>query len=183
MKEEKLNAEEMSEDKVTQASSEAEASASEPEAEDELQKLIEERDQLKDQLLRTMAEYDNYKRRTKREKEQLYTDSVSDVVTAFLPVMDNLERALIACEQTEGKEALALAEGVRLIGRQADETLAKLGVEEIEAEGIPFDPNIHNAVAQVEDDQYEEGTVVDVLAKGYKRGEWVIRHAVVRVAK
>lgn len=145
--------------------------------------LEAERDELKDQLLRTVAEYDNYKRRTKREKEQLYTDSVSDVVTAWLPVIDNLERALEACENTEGDEAAALAEGVKMIARQIEDTMTKLGVEEIPADGEMFDPNLHHAVMQVEDDEAEEGRIVDVLAKGYRRGDRVIRHSVVRVAK
>ena len=149
------------------------------------EKLLEteqERDELNDQLLRTVAEFENFKRRTKREKDQLYTDSVSDVLKEWLPVLDNLERALEVCEKAETDEAVALGEGISLIYRQAGETLKKLGVEVIEAEGQPFDPQFHNAVAQVESDVYEEGTVVDVLAKGYKRGEWVIRHSVVRVA-
>lgn len=147
-----------------------------------LAKAVQERDELNDQLLRTIAEYENFKRRSKREKDQLYTDSVSDVLKEWLPVIDNLERALEACEQTESEEGASLAEGIRLIYRQVGDTLAKLGVEVIEAEGQPFDPVYHNAVAQVASDEHEEGTVVDVLAKGYKRGEWVIRHSIVRVA-
>lgn len=152
------------------------------EAADQLAEVTQERNELKDQLLRTLAEYDNYKRRSKREKEQLYTESVSDVLKEWLPVIDNLERALEACEQVQSDEGQALADGVKLIYRQVEDTLNKLGVEVIPALGEPFDPELHNAVAQVESENYEEGIVADVLAQGYKRGDRVIRHSVVRVA-
>lgn len=136
----------------------------------------------REQGLRLMAEYENYRRRSRQEKEQLYTTSVSDVCSAWLPVLDNLERAVAAFRSLEGEEAQKAAEGVELVLRQAEGVLKKLGVEEIPAEGLAFDPEVHDAVLHVADADRSESEIVEVLQKGYRRGERVLRHSTVKVA-
>ena len=131
----------------------------------------------KDQFLRLAAEYDNYRKRTAKEKESLWTDAKADTVQAFLPVYDNLERAL---KQETADEAYK--KGVEMIMSQLKEVFAKLGVTEIEAEGKPFDPNLHNAVMHIEDENLGENTVAQVFQAGFMLGEKVIRFAMVQVA-
>lgn len=131
---------------------------------------------LKDQLLRTMAEYDNFRKRTVREKEALRADIITNVTSDFLPVMDNLLRALEApCTDDNYKN------GVQMIFDSFMATLGKLGVEEIESDGAVFDPSLHQAVQRVEDDSLESGTVAKTFAKGYKINDKVIRFAMVAV--
>ena len=133
--------------------------------------------EMKEQLLRTMAEYDNFRKRTAREKEALRAEIITNVVSKFLPVMDNLERALNAdCSDENYKN------GVKMIYDSFMETLTNLGVEEIQSDGAAFDPNLHQAVHRVEDSDKESGTVVQTFAKGYKIGDKVIRFAMVAVA-
>ena len=131
----------------------------------------------KDQFLRLAAEYDNYRKRTAKEKENLWTDAKADTVQAFLPVYDNLERAL---KQETADEAYK--KGVEMTMNQLKEVFAKLGVTEIEAEGKPFDPNLHNAVMHIEDENFGENTVAQVFQAGFMLGEKVIRFAMVQVA-
>ena len=131
----------------------------------------------KDQFLRLAAEYDNYRKRTAKEKENLWTDAKADTVQAFLPVYDNLERAL---KQETADEAYK--KGVEMTMSQLKEVFAKLGVTEIEAQGKPFDPNLHNAVMHIEDENLEENTVAQVFQAGFMLGEKVIRFAMVQVA-
>ena len=131
----------------------------------------------KDQFLRLAAEYDNYRKRTAKEKENLWTDAKADTVQAFLPVYDNLERAL---KQETADEAYK--KGVEMIMSQLKEVFAKLGITEIEAQGKPFDPNLHNAVMHIEDENLEENTVAQVFQAGFMLGEKVIRFAMVQVA-
>lgn len=141
--------------------------------EDEISKELEE---TKDQLLRTMAEYDNFRKRTAREKEALRNEIISNVTSKFLPVMDNLERALSAdCTDENYKN------GVKMISDSFSETLSGLGVEVIESDGAAFDPSCHQAVQRVSDGDAESGTIVQTFAKGYKIGDKVIRFAVVAV--
>ncbi len=137
-----------------------------------------EMERQKDLLLRTAAEYDNYRKRTAREKESAYTDATSDAVQEFLPVADNLERAL------EQKDCPAedLRKGVEMVLRQMQDALKKLGVAEMGKEGEPFDPAVHSAVAHVEDKSLGENTVTKVFRKGYRIGGKVVRHAMVQVA-
>ncbi len=131
----------------------------------------------KDQLLRTMAEYDNFRKRTAREKEALRADIIADVTSKFLPVMDNLERALSAeCSDENYKN------GVQMIYDSFTETLKNLGVEEIASDGEKFDPNLHQAVHREDNADAESGTVIKTFAKGYTIGGRVIRFAVVSVA-
>lgn len=139
-------------------------------------KLKNELDAAKDRLLRLSAEYENYRNRTSKEKEGIYTDACSDVINEMLPTLDNLERASAA----EGS-AEDLKKGVEMVMKQFVNSLTKLGIEEIPCDA-GFDPNLHNAVMHVEDESYEENEIVEVLQKGYKRGNKVLRHSMVKVA-
>ncbi len=132
--------------------------------------------ELYDKYLRNIAEFDNYKKRTQKEKDEIYSIAKADVVTSLLPVIDNFERA-----EKFSKDA-GVEEGMALIKKQFAEFLKKIGVEEIEAEMKPFDPNFHNAVLHEDKEDIPENTVVEVLQKGYILGEKVIRHAMVKVA-
>lgn len=132
--------------------------------------------ELNDKYLRLLAEYDNFRRRSKQEKESLYAQSIQDVVASFLPVIDNLERALPLILDEENKK------GIDMVLRQANEALTKFEVEEIEALGKTFDPNLHSAILHIEDDTYGEQEIVEVFEKGYKRGSNVLRHSIVKVA-
>ena len=140
-------------------------------------KLAAELAQVKDQLLRTMAEYDNHRKRTAKEKLELRADIISNVVSEFLPVMDNLERAL-AAECTDGN----YKQGVQMIYDSFMATLTKLGVSEIESDGADFDPQLHQAVQRVDEEGVESGKVAKTFAKGYKINDKVIRFAMVAVA-
>lgn len=131
-------------------------------------------------LQRTAAEFDNYKKRTAREKEALYNDAVSDVVLAFLPVFDNMERAFCASEKDECPQSLK--EGIELVSKQMKGILKNFGVEEITAVGKEFDPQLHNAVMHVEDDSCGHNLVVEEFQKGYILKDKVIRHSMVKVA-
>lgn len=143
---------------------------------DENEKLNNELETLKDRLVRTIAEYDNYRKRTAKEKEGIYTDACEDVLKQMLPVLDNLERALAADGSIED-----LKKGVEMTVKQFNDSLEKLGVEEISAEN-GFDPNFHNAVMHIDDESYEKNVVVEVFQRGYKRGDKVIRYSMVKVA-
>lgn len=136
----------------------------------------EEYSSLYDKYLRVIAEFDNYKKRTQKEKEEIYSIAKADVVMSLLPVIDNFERA----EKFSNDESIE--EGMALIKKQFAEFLKKIGVEEIEAENKLFDPNLHNAVLHEDREDLPENTVVEVLQKGYRLGEKVIRHAMVKVA-
>ena len=129
-----------------------------------------------DKYLRILAEYDNYRKRTAKEKEGIYSDAYGDAITEILPVIDNLERAAVC---TGDK----VAEGVKMTLNQFKSTLEKLGVEEINANvGDPFDPTYHNAMMSVDNPDVPSGAIAMVLAKGYKKGEKVFRYAMVSVA-
>ena len=146
------------------------------ELEAKIEKLEAEGAEKDDKYLRLCAEYDNFRRRSQKEREGVYSDAYSDAINALLPVLDNLGRA-VGCEDPK-----ALADGLALILKSFDEGLAKLGVEEIKALGETFDPERHYAVLHVDDESYGENEVVEVLQKGYTRGDKVIRYAVVKVA-
>ena len=130
-----------------------------------------------DKYLRLAAEYDNYRKRTAKEKESIYGDSKADTIKPLLAVYDNLERGIAQYD-----EADVHRQGLELILRQFTETLTKLGVTEIEAQGQPFDPEKHNAVMHVEDESAGENTVVEVFQKGFMIGDKVLRFAMVKVA-
>lgn len=131
-----------------------------------------------DQFTRLTAEYDNYRKRTTREKESVYQDAKADTILPFLAVYDNLERAM----KTEGGEDSPHKKGLELIFSQYKEILKKLGVTEMEALGQPFDPNRHNAVMHIEDESLGENVVADVFQAGFMLGDKVLRFATVRVA-
>lgn len=133
-----------------------------------------------DKFMRLAAEYDNYRRRTTKEKELMYGDGKADAVDKILPVLDNLDRAMAA--EPETLEAKQYHEGVKMTIRQFKEVMSKIGVVEIEAVGKEFDPNIHNAVMHVEDDTVGDNIVVEEFQKGYMLGDRVIRHSMVKVA-
>lgn len=161
----------------TQAASEEELPQQETVPMAEYEKLQAERDELQDKYMRLAAEYDNFRKRSQKEREGLFSDAKGDALAAMLPVYDNVERAL---KQPCSDEAYY--KGVELIMRQLEETFQKLGVKEIEAQGVPFDPNLHNAVMHVEDDSLGEGIVAEVFQKGFMIGDKVARFAMVKVA-
>lgn len=151
----------------------------EQDAEDIIKKKEAESKELLDRMQRLAAEYDNFRKRTLKEKERIYADTLSDVVAKFLPVADNLERALKAAEKEEGQ---GLKEGVTLVYRQLIDVLDKLDVKPIEAVGAPFNPELHNAVMHAEDDTQDNNIVVEEFQKGYiYKDEIVIRHSMVKV--
>ena len=133
-------------------------------------------DELYDKHLRTLAEYENYKRRTQKEKDEIYMNAQIDTIENLLPVLDNLERAISSEESSPFKD------GVEMIVKQLIETLGKMGVSEIEAVGKSFDPNLHNAVMHIEDESFGESVVAEQFAKGYLLKDKVIRHSMVKVA-
>ena len=144
----------------------------------EADKVAEELSAVKEQLVRTMAEYDNFRKRSQREKDALRTDIIVNVTSKFLPVMDNLERALNADCTDENYKS-----GIQMIYDSFMETLKGLGVEEIESDGADFSPNLHQAVQKIASEEVESGKVAQTFAKGYKIGDKVIRFAVVAVAE
>ena len=136
---------------------------------------------VKDQFVRLTAEYDNYRKRTAKEKDSLYQDAKADTIREFLAVYDNLERA-VSTEGEEGDEDSPHKKGLEMIFHQYQEILKKLGVAEMEALGQPFDPEMHNAVMHIDDEQYGENVVSQVFQAGFTLGDKVIRHAIVQVA-
>ena len=133
---------------------------------------------VKDQFVRLTAEYDNYRKRTTKEKEGLYQDAKADTIREFLAVYDNLERAAAS----EGGEDSPHKKGLEMIFAQYKEILKKLGVTQIEALGQPFDPEKHNAVMHIDDESLGENVVSQVFQEGFELGGKVIRHAIVQVA-
>ena len=127
-----------------------------------------------DKYLRMMAEYDNFRKRSAKEREGVYADAYGDCIANLLPVLDNLERA------SKSDNLEAVTKGLDLTVKAFDDALQKMGVSEIETK--TFDPNLHNAVMHVEDDQYGESEIVEVFQKGYCKGDKVIRYAMVKVA-
>lgn len=147
----------------------------EPTALEKAEQLLKEAN---DKFLRTLAEYDNFRKRSQREKEAAFGDSKASVLAEFLPVMDNFERAV------SNKDASPedYQKGVDMIFGQFNDIFAKLGVEAFGEKGDEFDPNIHNAVMHIEDENEKENTVVDVFSKGYRLGDRILRPAMVKVA-
>ena len=145
---------------------------------DELKKRIAELEALlkekEDQHLRMAAEYDNFRRRSREEKEATYTEAVADTVGEILPIIDNLERASMYDDDAKVKEGLVM------IAKSAESVFEKLKVEAVGAPGETFDPNLHNAVLHAEDEERGEGEIVEVFQKGYKKGNKIIRFAMVK---
>jgi len=132
-----------------------------------------------DKYLRLFAEYDNFRKRSAKEREGIYTDAYCDALCQILPVLDNLERA---AQYGEAESESPLAKGLELTLKSFVEILGKMGVHEIPALGEQFDPNVHNAVMHVEDESLGENTVAEVFMKGYAKGDKVLRHSMVKVA-
>ncbi|MEN2765936.1 nucleotide exchange factor GrpE [Ornithinibacillus xuwenensis] len=148
--------------------------------EQEFKQLQQEKDEIYQRLLRTQAEFDNFKKRTIKEREADRKYKAQDIVSELLPAIDNFERAL----QVETTDAVkGLLDGISMVYRQLKDALKAQGVEEIETVGKEFDPNLHQAVMQVEDDEMESNTVVEELQKGYLLKDRVIRPAMVKVNK
>ena len=139
----------------------------------------EKYDELYDKYLRLMAEYDNFKKRTQKEKEELFSYATADTIEKLLPVIDNLERAVASVKDEEKN---TFSEGIKMVLKQLFELFEKMGVEEIDALGKEFDPNFHNAVMHVEDETAEANIVVEQFMKGYKYKDKVIRYSMVKVA-
>lgn len=147
---------------------------------EKMEALAEQLSAQQDKYLRLAAEYDNYRKRTAKEKESLYADAKIETLTALLPVYDNLERGL--AQYKDAAEDDPHRKGLEMIFTQFKESLSKLGVTAMEAVGQPFDPERHNAVMHVEDESVGENTVVEVLQQGFTLGDRVLRFAIVKVA-
>lgn len=174
-------AEEVQADEVkTEAVNTEEAVVEETAAQQEVSEvdlLKTQLEEMSDKLMRTLAEYDNYRKRSQKERLEIYPEAVAQTVTKFLPILDNFDRAMESeCADAEFKK------GVEMILTSFKECLKALNVEEIEAEGKEFDPNLHNAVMHIESETLGENTIAAVFQKGYKIGDKVLRHAMVQVA-
>lgn len=167
------NEQQETKEEVTPTTNEAEQEEKEPVTEE--QKI----DQWQDKYIRLAADFDNYKKRTQKESASSYGNGVSSTVEALLPVIDNFDRAVLAIEESDESN---LAEGIKMIYKQLKETLEKLGVEVIPALGKTFDPNLHNAVMHVEDENFGENEITEEFLRGYKLKDKVIRHSMVKVA-
>lgn len=161
-------------EEVVEEVAEETVEATEPTAEE---KLTAELCETKDRLLRVMAEYDNFRKRSQKEKEMAYGDTKASTIGEFLPVYDNFMRAMSA----EATDLDSFKKGIEMIFNQYGETFKKLGVESFGEKGETFDPNIHNAVMHGEDENLPENSISDVFSTGYKMGDRVIRPAIVKV--
>lgn len=140
-------------------------------------KKDEKIEELTDRLQRSMAEFDNFRKRTEKEKASMYIIGAKEIIEKILPVVDNFERGLDTAQEGD-----AFADGMQMIYKQLMTTLNDLGVQAIEAVGQPFDPNFHNAVMHVDDPEQEENIVVEEFQKGYTYKDFVVRHSMVKVA-
>ena len=143
----------------------------------EKDKYEQQIEDLTDRLKRSMAEFDNFRKRTEKEKASMYIIGAREIVEKILPVVDNFERGL-----AQASEGDAFADGMKMIYKQLITTLDDLGVKPIEAVGQEFDPNLHNAVMHVEDESVGKNTIVEELQKGYTYKDFVVRHSMVKVA-
>ncbi|MBR2297041.1 MAG: nucleotide exchange factor GrpE [Clostridia bacterium] len=167
----------MIEEKTTNTEETTENTAPQPSVEELTQALNDataQNTELNDKYLRTLAEYENFRKRTQREREGIYADAYMDAVSKILPIIDNIERMTAFTSDEK------MSEGIKLIIASMKETLSKMGVTEIET--TTFDPNYHNAVMHIDDESLEEGAIVEVFQKGYMYKERVIRYAMVKVA-
>ncbi len=160
---------------------EAEADEENRSAKIKKDKKDEKIEELSDRLVRQMAEFDNFRKRTEKEKQQMYSVGAADVIEKLLPVIDNFERGLAA--MTEEEKTTAFAQGIEMVYRQLMTALEEIGVTPIEAAGKPFDPDFHNAVMQQPSEEFESGTVTQELQKGYMYKDRVVRHSMVMVAE
>ena len=175
---EKRNEEELQEEQKTEQLDEKEEPHNkEKELNEEISKLKDELEDVKDRHTRLIAEFDNLKKRSAKEREGLYNSIIADIITALLPVLDNLEKAAEASTQDEEYK-----KGIELVLKQFKDVLEANGVKEIEAEEKPFDPELHEAVSTIQDENLGEKIVAKEYRKGYTIGTKVIRHSMVVVA-
>ena len=174
--EEKETKEAAASEKENKETSEKEEKASEKKKDLKDEKI----DELNDKLKRSMAEFDNYRKRTDKEKSAMYEIGAKDVIEKILPIVDNFERGLNSIP--EDAKGSAFADGMEKIYKQFVKTLDDMGVKPIEAVGKPFDPNFHNAVMHVEDEEAGESEIVEEFQKGYMYHDTVLRHSMVKVA-
>ena len=174
--EEKETKEAAASEKENKETSEKEEKASEKKKDPKDEKI----DELNDKLKRSMAEFDNYRKRTDKEKSAMYEIGAKDVIEKILPVIDNFERGLAAVPEDKKEDAFVV--GMDKIYKQFLTTLEEAGVKPIEAVGQEFDPNLHNAVMHVEDESVGENIVVEEFQKGYTYKDFVVRHSMVKVA-
>ena len=173
------NTEEISEKKKEKEEKNKEKKKKKNAEQEELEKLKAEYDALNDKFLRMCAEYDNFRKRTQAEKQQSYSNALSDAISAILPVRDNIDRALAQSQAS----IESLTKGIEMISNQFDSSFEALGVKAIGEKGETFNPEFHNAVSHVEDEELGENVIAEVLQKGYVlNNEKVIRHAMVQVA-
>lgn len=158
-----------------------EASPETAEPTDPATALKEERDRLKDQLLRTAADFDNYRKRARKDVEEAERRAKEDVVREILPVIDNLERAVTAAGAASGVDAIV--DGIKMVLRLFEDQAGRLGLTRVVAVGERFDPAIHDAIQQVETDDHPAGTVMTEIVPGYRLGEKLVRPAMVVVAR
>lgn len=171
--------EEAKADQPSEATSEKAEEGADDELEQQIKQLEQEKEELKTRLLRVQADYDNFRRRTKEERVAASKYRSQSLAEKLLPALDNFDRALQL--KPEGEEAKSLWQGMEIVHRMLKEGFEQENIKEIEAEGKLFDPEFHQAVMQVEDEEYEPNTVVDVMQKGYMLGDRVIRPAMVKV--
>lgn len=164
------------EEKEAKQTEKAEEAASEKES--KIEKLTKELDSKNDAYMRLAAEYDNYRKRTTAEKANIYADATSKAISEILPVADSLEMAMKSAENAPQE----YTKGLELVVNQLKASLAKLNVEEFGQQGDEFNPEIHNAVSTIEDEEFGENVLAQVFQKGYKTGDKIIRHAMVQVA-
>ena len=174
--EENMNIPETAEEAVNQEKKDKKLFGKDKKLQQEIDELKEAIAVMEDKYLRMAAEYDNFRRRSREEKEALYELAMADTVKELLPIIDNLDRA---AGFTEGDKVL---EGLVITAKATADVFAKLGVEEFGKIGETFDPNLHNAVLHIEDDSYGDGEIVEVFQKGYKKGKHIIRFAMVKTA-
>ena len=181
------NTEEEIKEEATEAGEEV-AEDKEPEKEDKKKKKDKKQDALKDKIAeledttkRQLAEFENFRRRTEKEKATMFDMGAKSVIEKILPVIDNFERGLASVPADEAEDGFY--NGMNMIYKQLLGELDKIGVKPIEAKGKEFDPNLHNAVMQVQSDEFESGTVAEELQKGYTYHDSVVRHAMVSVVE
>jgi molecular chaperone GrpE len=156
-----------------------EESSEETENNNKVENLEKKCQEYLSKMQRVAADFENYKKRVSKERESTYVDALAEAVLAFLPVIDNFERALNIPPKGEDE---SFRKGIEMLFKQFGESFKKLGVKEIETLGKKFDPEFHNAVMHVEDETYGEGEIIEEFQKGYVLGEKVIRHSMVKVA-
>ncbi|MCQ2531117.1 MAG: nucleotide exchange factor GrpE [Saccharofermentans sp.] len=181
MSEENLNEENLEDIEATEAE-EVVDEATEAEVEETSEETSAE-EELERRYMSLYAEYENFRKRTAKEKEDLYASAVASVTGDWLAVLDNIDRAIESSRNADENTVEKVIQGVELVGKQAASILEKLGVKEIEAaRGVAFDPNLHEAVMHVEDDELGANEIATVFQKGYIYKDRVVRHAVVQVA-